>query len=123
MTRENLNDLTAFVAVARVQLYQCGGKARRLDLGLEPHDPRSRGATRAPPSDPHDTQRLADSSRRATASFDWTTPRRDRFGARLPGRFAREAGWGRAHHERRAPRPNDPVAGVEGASPGLSGHT
>ncbi len=41
MDRKNVNDLLAFLAVARAKLHQGGGEARRLAVGAQPHDPRA----------------------------------------------------------------------------------
>ena len=44
MSRENLNDIIAFLAVAREQLHPSCREARRFAIGAKPRHPRPREA-------------------------------------------------------------------------------
>jgi len=61
MPRQNVNDLLAFLAVAReTELHQGGREAGGFAVGVEPYRSRARSTTRTSIADAHDTERLAD---------------------------------------------------------------
>ena len=106
MPRQNINDLLAFLAVARgAELHQGGRAARRLAIGAQPHHPRARGAARPSASDPHHAQRRADRGGRTPAPHRGPPVRRDRRRAGGAERASREARRHHPHHGRRACAP------------------
>ena len=87
MSRIDLNDLDAFLAVAREQqLHPRRGAARRVAVGAEPDHARAGGAARPAAAGANDAQRRADRSGRTADAGD-----RRRISKASPTRWRRSA--------------------------------
>ena len=123
MPGENLNDLSAFLAVAREKSFtRAAAKLGVSQSALSQTDPPARGTARPAAPDPHDAQRLADGGGRAPAPERWPAPGRDRGRDRGLERVPGQAGRHDPDHRRRPCHRVDPLAEAGEFLPKYPGH-